>query len=662
MYLLIVFFPVFSFLVTMLAGRFLGSALIRVLSPLFIFLSLIVTIFCFYEVVICGYFCIIPVFDWVNFGLLNFKIEFLFDSLTISMMIVVLTISFLVHLYSVEYMAEDPHLNRFLGFLTLFTTFMVIFITSSNFIQLFLGWEGIGLSSYLLINFWYTRVEANRSAMKAVILNRFGDFGLYMSILIIFFFFKSLDFNLVFSLSNYFYNFNNYFFFFNKPVYLFSFITFFLFLASIGKSAQIGLHVWLPDAMEGPTPVSALIHAATMVTAGIFLLIRMSPLIEYSKDFLIVISFFGAITVLFSSTIGIVQNDIKRVIAYSTCSQLGYMMFSCGISSYEMAFFHLFNHAFFKALLFLGAGSIIHSLFNEQDLRKYGGLLNLLPFSYISLLIGSLSLSGFPFLSGFYSKDLIIEVSYTYFSISGLFIYWLGSLSVFFTTFYSFRLIYLVFFSEVNFVNRNIALNVNESFFLITIVLSVLSFFSIFFGYLFFDIFVGTGNSVFSGVIFNNLDNDINLVEFLPMHIKLCPLFFSFLGLVFFLLICYYSSLFYSSYKNYLVSNLYFFLSKKWYFDNIFFWFVIKPFLMLSYNIFFKIIDRGIFEFLGPLGLVRFVRAMSIELNFFQKGFLFFSFLILIIIFLFFSLGIKNFLIIFIFLTVLCLFSGKNAK
>jgi len=323
------------------------------------------------------------------------------------MLIVVTLISSLVHLYSTEYMSHDPHLTRFMSYLSLFTFFMLILITANNFLQMFVGWEGVGLSSYLLINFWFTRIQANKSAIKAMLVNRVGDFFILLALFAIYFVFNSLDYDVVFSLvplmTTYQITIGNFLF---SAIDL---ICLFLFLGAMGKSAQLGLHTWLPDAMEGPTPVSALIHAATMVTAGVFLLARCSFLFEFSPLVLNFIMLIGASTAFFASTTGLFQNDIKKVIAYSTCSQLGYMIFACGLSSYEVGIFHLSNHAFFKALLFLGAGSIIHAVSDEQDMRKMGGLKNLLPFSYSIMLIGSLALVGFPFLTGFYSKDLILE-------------------------------------------------------------------------------------------------------------------------------------------------------------------------------------------------------------------------------------------------------------
>jgi len=307
---------------------------------------------------------------------------------------------------------------------------MLILVTADNFIQMFVGWEGVGLCSYLLINFWFTRIQANKAAIKAMLVNRIGDFGLALGIFTVYYVFNSVNYVTVFSLVPSFVD--STIVFFNTEIHCLTLIGVLLFVGAVGKSAQLGLHTWLPDAMEGPTPVSALIHAATMVTAGVFLLGRCSPIFEYAPNALVVVTVVGAMTCFFAASVGLVQNDLKRVIAYSTCSQLGYMVFACGLSNYSVGVFHLANHAFFKALLFLGAGSVIHAVSDEQDMRKMGGLKKLLPFTYGMMLIGSLSLMGMPFLTGFYSKDVILEVAYAKYSLPGHFAYWLGSMGAFF--------------------------------------------------------------------------------------------------------------------------------------------------------------------------------------------------------------------------------------
>ena len=394
------------------------------------------------------------------------------------MLLVVCGVSSLVHLYSIEYMLTDPHASRFMGYLSLFTFFMLVLVTSDNFLVMFFGWEGIGLASYLLISFWHTRIQAGKSAIKAMLVNRVGDLGLVLSICSIFLSFKTLDYSVIFSLASFSSESSFSFLFFNNADRL-SVITFFIFFGALGKSAQIGLHIWLPDAMEGPTPVSALIHAATLVTAGLFLIIRCSVLFEECSAILSIVALMGSLTAFFAASVGLVQNDLKKVIAYSTCSQLGFMMFACGLSHYSIALFHLANHALFKALLFLSAGCVIHGLLDEKDLRKMGGLLQVLPISYTMILIGSLALVGFPFLTGFYSKDVVLEVALAAPTFVGNFAHWLGCLAAFFTSFYSFRLIFLTFLNNTN-SNKAYIENAHEAPIIMVLPLMFLAFGSVF--------------------------------------------------------------------------------------------------------------------------------------------------------------------------------------
>lgn len=619
MYLLIIFFPLFGAFCSGFLGRFIGRFGSIFLTTFCIFLSFIVSLFIFYEVCLNGSICQLKFLCWFDVGLLNVYWGFLFDQVTSFMLIIVTLISFLVHLYSINYMENDPYIIRFMSYLSLFTLFMLFLVTSDNFIQMFLGWEGVGLASYLLINFWFTRNQANKSAMKALIVNRVGDLGLVIGLSIIYSVFKSLNYYVVFPLSPLFYldSFNFFFFEFNSL----NIISFFLFVGAVGKSAQIGLHTWLPDAMEGPTPVSALIHAATMVTAGVFLIIRCSPIIEYSPFILLLISFVGALTAFFAATAGIFQNDIKKVIAYSTCSQLGYMIFACGLSNYNVGFFHLINHAYFKALLFLSAGSAIHALSDEQDMRKMGGLVNLLPVTYLMMFFGSLSLMGLPFLTGFYSKDVILELSYSYYSINSFFIYWLGIVSAFFTSYYSFRLLYLTFWCKPN-GYKIIFQKVHESSFLIKIPLLVLFFGTIFFGYFTKDMFIGLGTDFWGYSIFNLPDNIIILnSEFVPYHIKLLPVFFSFFGAFF----VYYNNVLFLNHNYYGLNlnlkKIYSFLINKWYFDYIYNYFIVLNFLSVGFFS-FKEIDRGFIEIFGPLGFVRLVSNKLRLLNNIQTSYI----------------------------------------
>jgi NADH-ubiquinone oxidoreductase chain 5 len=581
----------------------------------------VVSFFIFYEVGLAGYTCFVNLGSWIYVGLLRLDWIFWFDSVTVLMLILVVFVSLLVHVYSIDYMSEDPHLARFVGYLSLFTFFMIVLVTSGTFVQLFLGWEGVGLSSYLLINFWYTRIQASKSAMKAIIINRFGDFGIYFALLIIFFYFKSFSFAVVFSLVD--------FFSFSVQLKFFSFsfspvdlIAFFLFIGAVGKSAQLGLHTWLPDAMEGPTPVSALIHAATMVTAGIFVLIRCSPILEYSDSVLFLIALVGSLTALFAGTVGLVQYDIKKVIAYSTCSQLGYMFFACGMSNYSVALFHLFNHGFFKALLFLGAGSVIHALADEQDMRRMGGMVKLLPVTYISMLIGSLSLMGFPFLTGFYSKEVVLGVAFAKFSTSSFFVYWLGVLAASVTSFYSVRLIYLVFFTDTNSYTRVVNAS-HESSSFIFYALCVLGFLSVFIGFIFKDLFVGLGVDFFGGSVFQS-PNNCNLLyaEFLDYYYKVIPVVFSFIGACLSLLAYFfwYNVSLFTSTGGLFLGAVYVFLVKKWFFDLLYSNLFVFKSLDFFYRLTFKEIYRGLVEFFGPLSLVRCINLFSKLFSSFQTG------------------------------------------
>jgi NADH-quinone oxidoreductase subunit L len=380
------------------------------MSVLLQFLGLIFTILCFYEIVLSKSVLSLSIINWLYIDIFDIKFCIFLDSLTCSMLLIIFSISLCVQVFSIEYMKSDPFIIRFFSYLSLFGFFMLFLVTSDNFLQLFIGWEGVGLCSFLLISFWYTRILAVKAAVKAMIVNRIADVFFMMAISLLFLVFKTLNFVIIFDLIPFFTLDIFHFFFFS--VKKLDFICFLLFVGAIGKSAQLGLHIWLPDAMEGPTPVSALLHAATMVTAGIFLILKCSSIFEFSEFTLLLIVCSGGLTCFFSGIIGLFVYDIKKIIAYSTCSQLGYMFLTAGFSRYDVSFFHLFNHAFFKALLFLSAGSIIHSMKDEQDIRKMGGLINFLPFSFICFFIGSFAIMGFPFLTAFYSKDLILEICY----------------------------------------------------------------------------------------------------------------------------------------------------------------------------------------------------------------------------------------------------------
>jgi NADH-ubiquinone oxidoreductase chain 5 len=560
--------------------------------------------------------------SWVNVDYVLLDWVFLFDSLTVSLLVVVLFVSYLVHLFSVDYMHSDPYFLKFISYLSLFTFFMLLLVTAGNFFQLFLGWEGVGLASYLLINFWFTRLQANKSALKAIIVNRIGDFCLYLGILLIFFNFKTLDFYTIFSCL---YLFDNVMIVFcGFKAAALDLICMFLFIAAMGKSAQIGLHTWLPDAMEGPTPVSALIHAATMVTAGIFLIVRCSFLFEYSQVVLLTVTCVGALTIIFSSTAGVFQFDLKKIIAYSTCSQLGYMTFACGNSQYVLALYHLFNHAFFKALLFLGAGSIIHAVFDEQDIRKMGGLWKLLPVSYISFLLGSLSLMGLPFLTGFYSKDLILEVSSFNYNISGVFSHWLAIFAVVGTASYSTRLLYYVFFNNVNLIGNVRKIRESSSFTIF--VLCVLCVFSVVVGFFVKDFFTGAGTDAWASIYISPANNLSFEEEFLPFYLRALPLLLTIFGVCLSYLIVVNFGFFFI----YMLKVQRFF-GAKWFFDIIYNNVVVLVVLKCAYNITFKLLDRGFIEQLGSFGFSRSYKSLAFNLSKFQSGFLYHYLLVFIL-------------------------------
>jgi len=459
----------------------------------------------------------IQLFRWIDSESLNVLWSFNFDSLTVSMLIPVLIVSSLVHLYSIGYMSHDPHNQRFFSYLSLFTFMMIILVTANNFLLMFVGWEGVGVCSYLLVSFWFTRIAANQSSLSAFLTNRVGDCFLTIGMFAIIWSFGNLDYATVFSTAP----------FVSENVV--TLVGICLLIGAMAKSSQIGLHVWLPMAMEGPTPVSALIHAATMVTAGVYLLMRSSPLIEYSNTVLILCLWLGAITTIFSSLIGLFQQDIKKVIAYSTMSQLGMMVVAVGLSSYNTALFHLVNHAFYKALLFLGAGAVIHAVADNQDFRKYGGLKAFLPLTYSVMLIASLSLVAFPFMTGFYSKDFIIESAYGQYYFSGTAVYFVSTIGAMFTTLYSVKVLYLTFLTNPNgpLVNYKHA---HEGDIFMSLPLIILAVFSIFFGYITKDIYIGLGTSFFSdNSIFIHPSHEILLdTEFaVPTLFKILPLIFT---------------------------------------------------------------------------------------------------------------------------------------
>ena len=620
MYLLIIVLPLQASFVAGVFARFLGYRGAALITSLSVFLSTLLSALAFHEVALSGASCSLEYLNWFPQEMFDPHWGFYFDSLTVVMLLVVNIVSTLVHLYSISYMWQDPHLPRFMCYLSLFTFFMLALVTADNFLQMFFGWEGVGVSSYLLINFWFTRLQANKSSIKAMLMNRIGDFGLALGILCIFYTCKSVNFFAVFSLAGQISE--SKLIFLNLNFSTLDTICLLLFVGCVGKSAQLGLHTWLPDAMEGPTPVSALIHAATMVTAGVFLLARCSPLFELAPNVTSFVALLGASTCFFAATTGVVQNDLKRVIAYSTCSQLGYMVFACGISNYAAAVFHLANHAFFKALLFLSAGSVIHGLANEQDMRKMGGATQSMPFTYSMMLIGSLSLIGFPFLTGFYSKDFILELAAAKYTVTGDFVWFLGTLCVILTAYYSFRLLACTFLSNTS-THRVVVKNAHDPDTLMCIPLVILAMGSIFVGFVAKDMMCGLGTNFWANSLVT-LPENCNLLEaeMIPLWTVHTPLVFTIIGvlLAFFLHLT--TSGIYYSYRMKISSlgkNLYAFLNKRWLFDKVYNSFGLQL-ALFGYRVSFKSLDKGTFEVLGPLGISQLLSKIALETKKLETG------------------------------------------
>jgi len=600
MYLAIITLPLLGAISSGLVGRKIGVTGAQLITSGSVIITCFLALIAFYEVGLSLSPVSIKLFSWIDSESLTIDWGFNFDALTVSMLIPVLIVSALVHVYSIGYMSEDPHQQRFFSYLSMFTFFMLILVTGDNYLVMFIGWEGVGISSYLLVSFWFTRVQANKSAISALLFNRVGDMFLTIGLFALIFALGNIDYAIVFSIAPY----------LNENIVTIVGICFLI--GAMAKSAQIGLHVWLPQAMEGPTPVSALIHAATMVTAGVYLLMRSSPLLEYSPTVLLLALWIGAITTLFAGTIGLFQNDLKKVIAYSTCSQLGMLFIAVGLSQYNVALFHLVNHAFFKALLFLGAGSIIHAMADEQDMRRLGGLVKLLPFSYAMILIGSLSLAAMPFLTGFYSKDLIIELAFGQFEFSGQVVYWLAVISAIFTMTYSVRLLYLTFLSAPNGAKINYE-HSHEGPLTMAIPLIILAVMSIIFGYFARDFFVGLGSSSLAHSLFVHPDHIIAVeAEFaVPVTFKLLPVIASLLigGLVL-ALYQLFPNILLSITKTKIGGSIYAFFNQRYWIELIVNKFIVRKGLEIGY-LFNKQLDRGAIELIGPHGVVTGLSSIS---------------------------------------------------
>ena len=612
MSLLLLYFPLCSALANLIFGGYIGVAGAVWLAP---FLSG----FTFFTALHLSYSVLLNEEVWYTvlglcINLVDYEITWALqiDSLTAVMILIVTSISFLVHIYATSYMETDPHLPRFLACLSLFTFFMLVLITADNYFQLFVGWEGVGLCSYLLINFWYTRIQANKAAIQALVVNKVGDFFLALAVMLLLNASSTTNFSLIFLVAPIWANLECNIGGFS--VDFLALICFMFLVAAMAKSAQIGFHTWLLSAMEGPTPVSALLHAATMVTAGIFLLLRSSPLLELAPSILWLITIVGALTAFFAGTSGLVQHDLKKIIALSTCSQLGYMFYACGLSQYSVSLFHLTNHAFFKALLFLCAGAIIHALNGEQDLRRMGGLASLMPITYISMSLASLALMGFPFLSGFYSKDRILELAWGHASVHGHFTFWLTTAAAACTAVYSWRLLYWVFLSNVQ-GYKLVFQRAYEADERILWVFRFLMLGSLFSGFLLKDAFLGFGSDFLKeSVAISVLSTTVFFEsEFVPLYIKLLPLLVSCLGAIFALVFCS-SSLYTGLVKWQMRSTFgylaYVFLVKKWFFDRLYNYYIAARVYKIGLYLYTHA-DQGYIEWCGPQGISKLLDIAS---------------------------------------------------
>ena len=616
MYLAIITLPLLGAIVSGFFGRKVGVSGAQLITCLSIVVTTLLAIIAFIEVGLNNITVSISLFRWLDSESLNVLWSFHFDSLTVSMLIPVLIVSSLVHIYSIGYMSHDPHNQRFFSYLSLFTFMMIILVTANNFLLMFVGWEGVGICSYLLVSFWFTRIAANQSSISAFLTNRVGDCFLTIGMFALLWSFGNIDYNTVFSLAP----------FINEDII--TIIGICLLIGAMAKSSQVGLHVWLPLAMEGPTPVSALIHAATMVTAGVYLLMRTSPLIEYSSTVLILCLWLGAITTVFSSLIGLFQQDIKKVIAYSTMSQLGMMVIAVGLSSYNVALFHLVNHAFYKGLLFLGAGAVIHAVSDNQDFRKYGGLKPFLPLTYSVMLIASLSLVAFPFMTGFFSKDFILESAYGQFYFSSTVVYFIATIGAMFTTLYSVKVLYLTFLTNpngplVNYKHASYSHVAQEGDIFISLPLIILAIFSIFFGYISKDIFIGLGLGFFAdNSIFIHPIHEIMLnTEFaVPSLFKLLPLVFTVLLSVIAIVLSEFMPKVIINFKlNRIGYNIFSFFNQRFFIELLYNKYITGIVLKLGGHT-TKVLDKGGVELLGPYGLEKGLLWLSKSISALNTG------------------------------------------
>jgi NADH-quinone oxidoreductase subunit L len=637
---LIVFLPLVAAAIAGLFCRVIGDRPAQVVTSAALLIAAALSIFVFVRIGFGpedGKRMVVGLFEWIGSGSLDIAWSLRVDTLTAVMLIVVTGVSSMVHIYSIGYMADDPSIPRFMSYLSLFTFFMLMLVTADNLVQLFFGWEGVGLASYLLIGFWYDRPSANAAAIKAFVVNRVGDFGFALGIAAVWMLSGSVGFDAIFAKAPQIAQMRIHFIGMDLPALETACIL--LFIGAMGKSAQLGLHTWLPDAMEGPTPVSALIHAATMVTAGVFMVCRLSPLFELAPVASQVVTLIGAATAFFAATIGLTQFDIKRVVAYSTCSQLGYMFFAAGVGAYSAAMFHLMTHAFFKALLFLGSGSVINCLHHEQDMRKMGGVKEKAPQTFYLMWIGTLSLSGIgvPFIlghgigfAGFHSKDSILEAAYGAGTQVGYIAYWLGIVGAFMTAFYSTRLMFLTFYGKYR-GDHHTWDHAHESPAVMLIPLYVLGAGALAAGFVAYPWFVGEGWAHFwdHAIAFKATETILHRMEEVPTWGQVLPLVMGLAGIAL-------------SYVYYIVrpdlpgktiatfSALYRLFYNKWYFDEIYDALFVQPVLRLGKAL-WKKGDGAVIDGLGPDGIAARARDMAGVLSRFQSGYLYhYAFVMLI--------------------------------
>ena len=612
---LLIFLPLFGSILGYFAKP-LGDKYSELITTSLVILSAILSIVVFYNGITYDLYGNYVILEWINSGNLKVNWSIYIDPLSSIMLIVVTSVSSLVHIYSIGYMSHDLNKPRFMSYLSLFTFSMLMLVVSDNFLQLFFGWEGVGLCSYLLIGFWYKKETANNAAIKAFLVNRVGDFGLAIGIFLIFYYFGSVNYNEVFAKAAGSIDKDISFLGFNTNLITIVCLT--LFIGAMGKSAQFLFHTWLPDAMEGPTPVSALIHAATMVTAGVFLVVRCSPLFEYSQVALNFVAITGMITAIFAASIALVQNDIKKIIAYSTCSQLGYMFFAAGVGAYHVAIFHLFTHAFFKALLFLGSGSVIHAFKDQQDIRLMGGVWKKLPYTWALMLIGTLALTGFPFLSGFYSKDAIIEFAFFKGTSIGYYAMSVGIFTAFLTAIYSWRLFFITFHGNYN--NKDMPIEkTHESPLIMLLPLIILALGAVFAGYLFKEMLIGHHYLDFwkNSIFFKK--------EITHLHLPLWLLFVTPILVILAIPLSYYLYIKDGSILSGLKKSngpLYNFLLNKWYFDELYEYLLVKPLKFVGFFL-WKKGDQNTIDRYGPDGFSKVIKFFSNKAVKFQSGFIY---------------------------------------